>query len=139
MSSDREPGLPLPQATAETAAYWEAARGGKLVIQRCRACNHRQFYPRAFCTSCLSDEIEWMEASGLGTIYSYTVCRIAANSAFEPRLPLPVAMIDLDEGVRMLANIVDADIDRIAVRARVAVCFERVDETCTLPQFKLGG
>jgi uncharacterized OB-fold protein len=139
MSSDREPGPPLPQATTETAAYWEAARAGKLVIQRCRACNHRQFYPRAFCTCCLSDEIEWIEASGRGTIYTFTVCRIAASPAFEARLPLPVAMIDLDEGVRMLANIVDADIDRIAVGSRVAVCFERVDETCTLPQFKLGG
>jgi uncharacterized OB-fold protein len=129
----------LPQATAETAPYWEAARAGKLVIQRCRACNHTQFYPRAFCTECLSDEIEWTAASGLGKIYSFTVCRIAASPAFESKLPLAVVMIDLDEGVRMLANIVGSDIGRIAIGARVAVCFERVDETCTLPQFKLGG
>ena len=137
MSAPHEPDRPLPQATAETAPFWEAARAGRLLVQRCSACNHTQFYPRAFCTNCLSNKTGWVDASGLGSIYSYTVCRIAASPAFESRLPLTVAMIDLDEGVRMLANIVDSDVDRIDVGARVAVCFERIDETCTLPQFKL--
>ena len=137
MSTQSEASRPLPQATAETAPFWEAARAGRLAIQHCRACHHKQFYPRAFCTSCLSDEIEWVDASGQGRIYTYTVCRIAASPAFESKLPLAVAMIDLDEGVRMLANIVNSDIGRITIGSRVAVCFERVDETCTLPQFEL--
>ena len=137
MSAPDETDRPLPQVTAETARFWEAAHAGRLLVQRCSACNHTQFYPRAFCTNCLSDKVKWMDASGLGSIYTYTVCRIAASPAFAGKLPLAVAMIDLDEGVRMLANIVDADIDRISVGARVAVCFERITETCTLPQFKL--
>jgi uncharacterized OB-fold protein len=137
MSTPGETDRPLPQATAETAPFWAAARAGRLLIQRCGACGHKQLYPRAFCTSCLSNEIGWMDASGRGRIYTYTVCRIAATPAFESRLPYAVAIIDLDEGVRILAGIVDADIERIAVGARVTVRFERIDETCTLPQFNL--
>ena len=137
MSTSGETDRPLPQATIETTPYWVAARAGKLLIQRCSTCNHTQFYPRAICTSCLSHEIGWIEASGRGSIYTYTICRIAAHPTFESRLPYTVAMIDLDEGVRMLANIVDVDVERIAASARVVACFERIDDTCTLPQFKL--
>lgn len=128
---------PLPQPTAETAPYWDAASAGRLVIQHCSVCGRHQFYPRAFCTHCLDQALEWVPATGRGRIYSYTICRIAVAPAFEARLPYVVAMIDLDEGVRMLANIVESDVDRIAIGARVAVRFEQVNEACTLPQFAL--
>ncbi|MCW8278523.1 Zn-ribbon domain-containing OB-fold protein [Pseudomonas sp. PCH199] len=128
---------PLPQPTRETAAYWAAAQEQRLVIQRCARCGKCQFYPRAFCISCLCDEIEWIDASGLGCIYTFTVCRIAPSPAFASRLPYVVALIDLDEGVRLLANILDANLDRVAIGARVSVCFESVSESCTLPQFTL--
>lgn len=128
---------PLPQPTSETAAYWAAAQEQRLVIQRCGSCGQCQFYPRAFCIKCLSDSLEWINASGQGRIYSYTVCRIAPSPAFEARLPYVVALIDLAEGVRMLANILDTDLERVAIGARVGVSFESVSESCTLPQFTL--
>lgn len=128
---------PMPQATTETAAYWAAAREQRLVIQRCASCGHCQFYPRAFCIECLSERVEWINASGQGCIYSYTVCRIAPSPAFEARLPYVVALIDLDEGVRMLANLLDVELEEVAIGARVGVCFEAVSESCTLPQFTL--
>lgn len=128
---------PLPQPTTETAAFWAAAQEQRLVIQRCDNCGHCQFYPRAFCIGCLSDRIEWIDASGHGRIYSYTVCRIAPSPAFEARLPYVVALIDLDEGVRMLANLLDVELEHVAIGARVSVCFESVSESCTLPQFTL--
>jgi uncharacterized OB-fold protein len=131
------PARPLPQPTTETAAYWAAAQEQRLVIQRCDSCGQCQFYPRAFCLSGLSDRLEWINASGQGRLYTYTVCRIAPSPAFESRLPYVVALIDLDEGVRLLANILDADLERVAIGARVGVCFESVSETCTLPQFTL--
>ena len=131
------PTRPLPQPTTETAAYWAAAQEQRLVIQRCASCGTCQFYPRAFCNSCLSDSIEWINASGHGRIYTYTVCRIAASPAFQSRLPYVVALIDLNEGVRLIANILDADLERVAIGARVSVCFESVSESCTLPQFTL--
>lgn len=128
---------PMPQATTETAAYWAATQEQRLVIQRCASCGHCQFYPRAFCIECLSERIEWINASGQGRIYSYTVCRIAPSPAFEARLPYVVALIDLDEGVRMLANLLDVELEEVAIGARVGVCFEAVSESCTLPQFTL--
>jgi uncharacterized OB-fold protein len=131
------PAQPLPQPTTETAAYWAAAQEQRLVIQRCGGCGEYQFYPRAFCTTCLSDNIEWIDASGHGRIYTYTVCRIAPSPAFESRLPYVLALIDLDEGVRLVANILNADLERVVIGARVSVCFESVSENCTLPQFTL--
>jgi uncharacterized OB-fold protein len=137
MAMPNTPERPLPQATAETAAYWQGARGGRLLVQRCRVCGRHQFYPRAFCTHCLSDAVEWVPACGLGRIYSFAICRMAPSAAFDGKLPYAVAMIDLDEGVRMLANIIDTDITRIAVGARVSVRFEQVGDGIVLPQFSL--
>jgi len=76
------PARPLPIPTAETAHYWGAALEGTLKIQHCRACARHQFYPRRFCTQCLSEEIEWVKASGFGRVYTYTVCHVAAHPAF---------------------------------------------------------
>lgn len=135
--STAHPARPLPQPTTETAAYWAAAKDQRLVIQRCTDCGACQFYPRAFCVSCLSDKTQWIDAGGQGHIYTFTISRIAPSPAFESRLPYVVALIDLDEGVRMLANILDADLARVAIGARVSVCFESVSESCTLPQFTL--
>jgi uncharacterized protein len=126
---------PEPVATAETRPYWDAAREGRLVVQRCAGCGRHQFYPRAFCVSCLADSLEWVPARGTGYIYTFTICCIAANPAMTA--PYAVALVDLDEGVRMLANIVDCDIERIRTGARVQVRFERISDEFTLPQFTL--
>jgi uncharacterized OB-fold protein len=128
---------PLPAPTADSTPYWQAANAGKLVVQHCKACGRRQFYPRAFCTACLSPELEWSECSGLGRIYTYTICRIPGHPSMAAKVPYAVAMIDLDEGVRMLTNIVDCDIGNIAIGARVGVCYERISEEFNLPQFTL--
>ena len=128
---------PQPVPTAETAHYWRAAHEGRLEIQHCRDCARHQFYPRAFCTRCLSDQIEWVRASGRGRIYTYTVCHVAGHPAFEARVPYAIGMVELDEGVRMLAGIVDSDLARLAVGARVQVCFERISDEIALPMFRL--
>ena len=128
---------PEPRPTADTAAYWEAAADERLVVQRCAACGRHQFYPRAFCTSCLSDQVEWSPSAGLGRIYAYTVCRIPAHPSMADRVPYAVAVIGLDEGVRLLTDVVDCPLDRIRVGARVEVRFERLSGTTVLPQFTL--
>jgi uncharacterized OB-fold protein len=134
---DPVPSRPLPVATTETAPYWRAALAGRLEIQRCRACARHQFYPRPFCIGCLSDDLEWVEASGRGQVYTWTVCHVAAHPAFEARVPYALAMVELDEGVRMLAGIVDSDLERLAVGARVRVCFEPIGDEFALPMFQL--
>jgi uncharacterized protein len=126
---------PQPVATAQTQPYWDAAREGRLVLQRCKDCGRHQFYPRGFCTACLSGELEWVEASGSGRIYTFTICRIAAHPALTA--PYAVALVDLDEGVRMLANVVDCDLALIRTGARVAVRFQAIGDAYTLPQFTL--
>jgi uncharacterized protein len=128
---------PLPIPTAETAHYWRAALEGRLEIQYCRACARHQFYPRRFCTQCLSDQLDWVQASGRGRIYTYTICHVAAHPAFEARVPYAIGMIELDENVRMLAGIVDSDVQRLSVGAPVEVCFERISDDIALPMFRL--
>jgi len=128
---------PQPTPTAETAHYWQAALEGRLEIQYCRACARHKFYPRRFCIKCLSDQIDWVEASGRGRIYTYTVCHVAGHPAFESRVPYAIGIIELDENVRMLAGIVDSDVTRLAVGAPVQVCFERISDDVALPMFRL--
>jgi len=127
----------LPQPTRLTRPYWEAAKEHRLVIQECVHCQTRQFYPRDFCMTCLSEDVRWIEASGLGTVYTYTINRRAASEAMSGRVPYVVAVIDLDEGVRMMTNIVDSPIESVRIGSRVQVCFEKVSADITLPQFKL--
>lgn len=128
---------PLPQPTSLTEPYWRAAHEGRLVVQGCRACGHRQFYPRPFCLHCESSEVDWQEVSGHGTIYTFTINHRAPNAFMKARLPYAVAVIELDEGVKMIANILDADPADIAIGRRVRVTFEKVSDDLSLPQFTL--
>ncbi|MGV3656199.1 MAG: Zn-ribbon domain-containing OB-fold protein [Noviherbaspirillum sp.] len=128
---------PLPQPTLATEPYWQAARGHRLMIQACRACGHRQFYPRNLCLSCLGEELGWTESAGRGRIYTFTINHRPAQPSLQDKVPYAVAMIDLDEGVRMMANIVNARPADIAIGRRVRVVFEDAGEGMTLPQFEL--
>lgn len=128
---------PQPQPTKITQPYWDAAAQNRLLIQECACCKTRQFYPREFCIACLSGDITWIECSGKGEVYTYTINRRAANDALKERVPYIVAAIDLDEGVRMITNIVDSPIEAVRIGSRVQVCFERVNNEITLPQFTL--
>ena len=132
-----QPLRPLPQPTDITRPYWGAAADHRLVIQKCKACGSRQFYPRLLCTTCMSDDIDWVESSGKGKVYTYTVNHRAPNAFMKARLPYVVAAIDLDDGVRMMANIIDSPIEPAKIGARVKVVFEDTGEGVTLPQFTL--
>jgi hypothetical protein len=109
--------IPAPQATPETGAFWDAAARGKLLLKRCTACAQVHHYPRAICPFCFSETTEWLPASGRGTIYSYSVMR---------RVPVPyaIAYVTLEEGVTMMTNIVDCDLDRIRIDQQVKVVFK---------------
>ena len=128
---------PLPMPTDDTRFYWESAKAGKLVIQQCDSCGARQFYPRPFCIACLREPMGWIEASGEGTIYTYTVNHRPANEFMKDKTPYVVAAVDLDEGVRMIANVIDASPGEVKCGARVRVTFEKVSDEITLPQFTL--
>jgi uncharacterized OB-fold protein len=129
---------PAPRPDPESAPYWAASVEGRLVVQKCTSCGHHQLYARAHCLECRSP-IEWVDASGRGTIYSYTVIRQNFSRAFKHLLPYVVALVDLDEGPRLMTNVVGCDPDDVQIGAAVQVRFEPVSEEAALPQFELLG
>jgi uncharacterized protein len=126
----------LPIADAETAPYWDAAKEGRLRIKRCIPCDRPFFYPRTYCPKCGSSETTWIDASGRGTIYSYTVIAHTDVQPFNDWLPYVVALVELDEGPRLVTNIVGAAPSDVKVGQRVEVIFERIDDEVTLPKFR---
>jgi uncharacterized OB-fold protein len=112
-----------PYEDALTAPWWEAARRGVLLLQRCGSCGRHQHYPRPFCLGCGSDDVGWVEAGGGGTVYSLTTVRLAVLARLEP--PYDVALVDLDEGVRLLGRVVGA---RVGIGDRVVVGWETAED-----------
>ncbi|MEJ1938950.1 Zn-ribbon domain-containing OB-fold protein [Bradyrhizobium japonicum] len=128
--------LPLPVANADSAVYWKSANEEKLVIRRCNSCGEKHFMPRYLCPVCWSDDLVWIEASGKGTVHSFTVVRRASSPAFAGRTPYVVALIDLAEGPRMMTNIVGNGALEVRVGDGVRLEFEERDGA-KLPQFSL--
>ncbi len=135
MSAAEPPPRPAPEITGHAAPFWAAARNGRLVIQRCPACGHSQHYPRPWCTNCLHESPEFVETSGEGTIYTFTVIRRSAVPAFAARVPYVLAFVDLDEGVRLVTNIVDCDPETVRIGQRVRARFESIDHDHTVVLF----
>ncbi len=127
---------PAPRPDPESAPYWAATLEGRLLVQRC-ANGHHQLYARAHCLVC-REPVEWVEASGRGTVYSFTVIRQNMSRSFRHLLPYVVALVDLDEGPRLMTNLVNCDPEAVAIGAMVHVTFERVSEEAALPLFQLG-
>ena len=126
---------PLPRPYQDTAEYWAAAREHRFVIQRCNSCGEHQFYPRGVCSHCQSSELEWREASGNGTIYSYSGNHRAPHPGFADDLPFVLAIVELEEGPRMMTNIVVSDPDSVTIGMAVTVTFDDVTDQVTLPKF----
>jgi hypothetical protein len=125
--------IPIPDGDSET--FWQGCNEEKLLIQHCTDCGKHIYYPRAVCPHCMSDALEWVESSGKGKVYSYTIARRGAGPAFAEDAPYVVALIDLDEGVRMLSNIINIDVDEVRCDMPVEVVFEQVGDM-KLPKFQ---
>jgi uncharacterized OB-fold protein len=124
--------LPQPIANGDSLPYWNAARERRLVIRKCLACSQLHFMPRHLCPSCWSDQLEWLEAKGTGSVH---VVRRASDPAFASLVPYVVALIDLEEGPRMMANILGADALDVKIGDAVKVTFEDRGDGAMLPQF----
>ena len=127
--------LPPPVSNPDSQVYWDGARENRLMIRKCKSCGTTHFLPRYLCPSCWSTELEWVAASGRGTVHSYTVIRRAPLPEFADRVPYLVALIDLEEGPRMMANILGADALDTRVGDQVEVCFVERGEGAKVPQF----
>jgi uncharacterized OB-fold protein len=130
---------PLPRIDEESRGYWEALARHELYLQRCAACRTLRFPPRTVCPSCLSSEIEWVRASGRGTVYSFTVTHQNQAPGFRESLPYVLAIVELDEGVRMMTNLVGCTPDAVRVGMPVVIEFADVTDEITLPTFRPAG
>ncbi|WP_042883292.1 Zn-ribbon domain-containing OB-fold protein [Cupriavidus necator] len=128
--------LPKPVANADSHTYWNAARERRLVIRKCNACGQLHFMPRYLCPSCWSDNLDWIDASGTGRVHSFSVIRRASDPVFASRVPYVLALIELDEGPRMMANILGEDALGVAVGDPVTVTFEDRGDGALIPQFE---
>lgn len=124
------------QQDSDSRPYWEGLAQGELRIQRCATCTRAVFYPRAHCPHCHSDQLSWIVASGKATLYSYTVVH-QAFGAFAEEAPFVVAIVELEEGVRMMTRIIDAPRERLSIGAPLQVTFVTAGEQLTLPYFRL--
>jgi uncharacterized OB-fold protein len=128
---------PLPIVDPDSAPYWRGAAQGRLVVPRCTSCHRMVFFPRVLCPFCYADTFVWEESRGQGSIYSYTVARRPAGPAFAASAPYVVALIDIDEGFRMLSTVRGCAPDTVQIGARVAVRFQQVAPSLALPVFNL--
>ena len=131
-------GRPLPVPTPDTAHFWEGTRLGELRLQTCRDCSRIYFPPRPFCPGCASRDVKVIRASGRGSLHSYVISHLPAPG-FGP--PYTIAVVKLDEGPKMLTNIVGTPCDPALLHLDdpVEVTFVTMNEQITLPLFKLRG
>ncbi len=126
---------PKPGVDWETRAYWEGCGRHELILQRCRSCGTLQHRPRALCVSCLCDEIEHFPASGRGTVYSFTVTHQNQASGFREALPYVLAYVELEEGVRLLTNIVGCAPEDVRIGLPVEVEYADLEGEIAVPRF----
>jgi len=126
----------LPEPTLESQGFWDALREHKLVFQQCASCGQVRHYPRPVCGNCFSMDVAWKQASGKGSVHSWTVCHHAFHPSFKRELPYVVVTVDMDEGVRMVGRVENIPQDALAVGLPVEVGFLDLDERITFPIFR---
>jgi uncharacterized OB-fold protein len=130
---------PVPVADPVTKPFWDSTKAHALQIQRCNACGNALFYPRGICPHCFSSDLSWQPVSGNGNIYAFTIVYRHPSPAFQADIPYVVALVELDEGVRLLSNLVEvtADPEHVKVGMPVQVVYEDVTDEITLPKFRV--
>lgn len=119
---------------SDTRPFWEATKKNELLIQYCPQCSSYQFYPRVVCKNCLSD-VKWVVSSGRGTVYSFSVVHKVFNPEFKDKVPYIVALISLDEGPRMMTNLIGEAFEDVKIGMQVEVDFSKSFGEYNLVQF----
>lgn len=137
--SEQKPALrpvPKPSVYVDTTPFWNGAKEGKLMLQYCPDTRQFQHYPRPVSIYTGRKNLEWRQVSGSGTIYACTVIRIP-GPGLEGRLPLCVATVDLDEGVRFIGNVINCAPEQLRIGARVKLAWDTLNEGTRYPAFEL--
>jgi uncharacterized OB-fold protein len=126
----------LPTPDEFTQPWWDAAAEGRLVISRCATCGEAHYYPRPFCPRCGGDEVSWEDASGRSTLYTWSIVHQNDLPPFNEKVPYVAAVVDLDEGPRMMTNVVGCEFDELRVGMALQVEFEDIGEGFHIPVFR---
>jgi uncharacterized OB-fold protein len=126
----------LPTPDFETQPFWDGCREEKFLIRHCNACGRDHFYPRPFCPTCWSDDVAWKEASGRGTLYTYSIVHVNDLPPFAERVPYVAAVVELDEGPRVMTNIEGLAFEDLRVDMPVVVDFKAISDDITIPVFR---
>jgi uncharacterized OB-fold protein len=136
METEKYPRKPVPRPSPESLPFWQGAKEKRLILPRCNNCGQFWFPPSQRCRHCLAADFSWQRAAGTGRIYSFVVYHRVYHPAFEGEVPYVVAIVELDEGPRLLTNIVGTPPENVRCDARVRVCFQE-REGMALPMFSL--
>ena len=138
MTADQTYGKPLPVADPVTAPFWESVKAHAMKLQRCTGCARWIFYPRGLCPYCFSHDLAWEPLAGTGVVHAFTIVHRHPSPAFNAEIPYVVALIELDEGARLLSNLVEVAPDPAEVRIGlpVEVVYDDVTAEVTLPKFR---
>jgi len=133
---------PLPQPiTPETKPFWDGLREQKLMLPKCGDCSRVFFYPRIICPHCQSRNVGWIQGSGRGKLHSFEIAYQTISRAFKVKPPYVLAMVELDEGVRLLSNLIDIEPDpkKIKCDMPVEIVYQKLTDEVTLPLFRPAG
>lgn len=128
--------LPRPVPEPENQPFWDALAEGELRVQRCSSCGTMRHPPRSMCSNCHSFDVEWITLSGVGSVYSYIVSHQAIHPALADRVPFATVIVELDEGPRMVSNLVDVAPEEISIGLRVRLKPQRLDDEIAIPLFE---
>lgn len=129
---------PLPTPDPVTQPFWDSLKEHAVKLQRCGGCSQFVFYPRPICPSCMSDDLAWTSVSGRGVVHAFAIPHRHSNPAFGSTAPYVVALVELEEGARLMSNLVDVDPtpEAVTVGMAVEIVYDDVTDSVTLPKFR---
>lgn len=128
---------PLPEPTLDSQPFWDALKKHRLELQKCGDCGKIRHYPRPVCDKCYSMKVEWVEASGKGKVFSWTVSHHPFHPGFKEDVPYILATVELEEGVRMISRLKGVKAEEMEIGMPVEVIYEDATEEFTMPMFRL--
>src|SRR5688572_18227891 len=126
----------LPNADLETQEFWDGCKDHKFLLKHCNACGRDHYYPRPFCPTCWSDNVAWKEAAGRGTLYTYSIVPVNDLPPFNERVPYVAAIVELDEGPRVMTNVEGVAHDELRIGMPLVVDYRPISDDVTIPVFR---
>jgi uncharacterized OB-fold protein len=126
----------LPNADLETQEFWDGCKNHTFLLKHCNACSRDHYYPRPFCPFCWSDDVAWKQAAGRGTLYTYSVVPVNDLPPFNERVPYVAAIVELDEGPRVMTNVEGVPHDELRIGMPLVVDYKPISDDVTIPIFR---